>query len=481
MRKTILFGILALSVNLACANDLMKTENYYPNAKYGIGSRYARKNPTIEKVKNNVRLTVHSYDNGPIHMDIYKYGGGIYFERRFEDHPLSVHGGWTRPPVTQQVNDFHGSIESGRLTVTNATIYGVEMHPDNAYDAKDGGDHPYDIYTYTVDGESRYTSIREIEKPKPLPNQPNNPYNPNANGDNNNGQSANNSGEGDNRNHDLAGSNNPNMPNNSPELANNNSSEVPQPQDSYWTDLQNNARDSSALGGLAGFGHGLYNFATDLADMALHPIDTVENIGNTASAIANDPSIVGQAIGEAWDNKVEAYNNAQNNFERGFEIGTPFGELAPALTAAGSLSKAKTAEELATVGKTVGGYGDDLARGMGQYQRGSIGFADDAAGAGGKNNWGSYRPDRELPKDKYGNKIPDSEYPHTQLGTKNGRNGSYTQGREWGYDDSGKLVPKKDIDFTNHGRADHPNPHQHTYTPNATGGTYQRGGAEPLE
>ena len=117
-----------------------------------------------------------------------------------------------------------------------------------------------------------------------------------------------------------------------------------------------------------------------------HPtlIDTVENIGNTASAIANDPSIVPQAIGEAWDNKVEAYNNAQNDFERGFEIGTPFGELAPALTAAGSLGKAKTAEELATVGKTVGGYGDDLARGMGQYQRGSIGFADDAAGAGSK-------------------------------------------------------------------------------------------------
>ena len=135
-----------------------------------------------------------------------------------------------------------------------------------------------------------------------------------------------------------------------------------------------------------------------------HPtlIDTAENIGNTASAIANDPSIVPQAIGEAWDNKVEAYNNAQNDFERGFEIGTPFGELAPALTAAGSLGKAKTAEELATVGKTVGGYGDDLARGMGQYQRGSIGFADDAAGAGSSSHIWSKGPQPSSVDNAYG-------------------------------------------------------------------------------
>ena len=184
MKKISLCAVLIIMANFAYANDLTKTENYYPDGKYGIGSRFARKNPTIEKVKNNVRLTVHSYDNGPIHMDIHKYGGGIYFERRFEDHPLSEHGGWSRPPVTQQVNDFHGSIENGKLGVTNAKIYGVEMHPNDAYDAKDGGDHPYDIYTFTVDGESRYTSIREVEKPKPLPTPPNNPNQPNKNGDN---------------------------------------------------------------------------------------------------------------------------------------------------------------------------------------------------------------------------------------------------------------------------------------------------------
>ena len=34
--------------------------------------------------------------------------------------------------------------------------------------------------------------------------------------------------------------------------------------------------------------------------------------------------------------------------------------------------------------------------------------------------------------------------------------------------------------LADHGRSDHPNPHQHTYTPNPTGGTYQRGKTEPL-
>ena len=224
MKKISLCAVLIIMANFAYANDLTKTENYYPDGKYGIGSRFARKNPTIEKVKNNVRLTVHSYDNGPIHMDIHKYGGGIYFERRFEDHPLSEHGGWSRPPVTQQVNDFHGSIENGKLGVTNAKIYGVEMHPNDAYDAKDGGDHPYDIYTFTVDGESRYTSIREVEKPKPLPTPPNSPNQPNKNGDN--GDKGNQSEPNDSRNDKIR----QDSADNSPDLANNNSGEVPLPQ-----------------------------------------------------------------------------------------------------------------------------------------------------------------------------------------------------------------------------------------------------------
>jgi hypothetical protein len=83
-----------------------------------------------------------------------------------------------------------------------------------------------------------------------------------------------------------------------------------------------------------------------------------------------------------------------------------------------------------------------------------------------------------LPKDKDGRPVPDSEHPHTQLGERKGRKGSYRKTREWGKD--GKL--EKDTDWTDHGRPkDHPNPHQHRWLPNSTGGTPQRGPAEPMK
>ena len=96
--------------------------------------------------------------------------------------------------------------------------------------------------------------------------------------------------------------------------------------------------------------------------------------------------------------------------------------------------------------------------------------------------FGSHRPERSLPRDKFGNPIPDTNIPHTQLGTKSGRKGDYTQAREWGYDAHNQLVPKRDIDFTDHGRpGNHPNPHQHDYIMNPTGGTFQHGPAKELE
>jgi uncharacterized Zn-binding protein involved in type VI secretion len=94
---------------------------------------------------------------------------------------------------------------------------------------------------------------------------------------------------------------------------------------------------------------------------------------------------------------------------------------------------------------------------------------------------GSYRPKGGLPRDKHGNPVPSSKYPHTQLGTKNGRNGDYTQAREW-QNKNGKLVPKRDIDFTDHGRpGSHSNPHQHDWVRNQTGGTPRRTPGKPLE
>jgi hypothetical protein len=95
--------------------------------------------------------------------------------------------------------------------------------------------------------------------------------------------------------------------------------------------------------------------------------------------------------------------------------------------------------------------------------------------AGPKNKF----PDRPLPRDANGNPTPDPEAtgPHSQLGQKEGRRGKYDQARE--FDKNGK--PVKDIDFTDHGRSDHTNPHQHRYKENPTGGTPQRGKAEPLQ
>ncbi|MCD8043555.1 MAG: RHS repeat-associated core domain-containing protein [Tannerellaceae bacterium] len=79
--------------------------------------------------------------------------------------------------------------------------------------------------------------------------------------------------------------------------------------------------------------------------------------------------------------------------------------------------------------------------------------------------------------DSHGNKIPDPEAVgtvHTQLGN---RKGKYRQARE--FDASGKEI--RDIDFTDHKRSDHTNPHQHIYKDNPTGGTRQRDKATPLK
>lgn len=87
-----------------------------------------------------------------------------------------------------------------------------------------------------------------------------------------------------------------------------------------------------------------------------------------------------------------------------------------------------------------------------------------------------YHPDRDLPRDKYGNPIPDTDAPHTQLGKKEGGKGQYPKARE--FDENGN--PIRDIEFTDHGRSDHPNPHQHMRENNPTGGTRTREPAEPV-
>ena len=90
-----------------------------------------------------------------------------------------------------------------------------------------------------------------------------------------------------------------------------------------------------------------------------------------------------------------------------------------------------------------------------------------------------YAPDRPLPRDpRTKEPVPETDAPHTELGTKNGIKGKYPQARE--FDVQGR--PVKDIDFTDHGRPqNHPNPHEHKWKPNSTGGTPQRSPeADPL-
>jgi RHS repeat-associated protein len=95
---------------------------------------------------------------------------------------------------------------------------------------------------------------------------------------------------------------------------------------------------------------------------------------------------------------------------------------------------------------------------------------------------GEWFPDRSLPRTKDGVPIPDrnedgTTAPHTQLGKRDGEKGKYPQARE--FDETGQ--PVRDIDFTDHGRPDqHPKPHQHRYKDNPTGGTRERGDAEPV-
>lgn len=97
-----------------------------------------------------------------------------------------------------------------------------------------------------------------------------------------------------------------------------------------------------------------------------------------------------------------------------------------------------------------------------------------------KKKWSEvYAPDRPLPRDERTQEpVPETDAPHTELGTKNGTKGKYPQARE--FDAQGR--PVKDIDFTDHGRPqNHPDPHEHKWKPNPTGGTPQRSPeAEPL-
>ncbi|MBI4603881.1 MAG: hypothetical protein HY721_18145 [Planctomycetes bacterium] len=93
---------------------------------------------------------------------------------------------------------------------------------------------------------------------------------------------------------------------------------------------------------------------------------------------------------------------------------------------------------------------------------------DDPARGEGKHN----EPRSDLPRDGAGNYLPDPEATgaHSTLGTRIGQDGKpYPQGAT--FDENGNFVGRTDV--TNHGRADHPNPHFHPATGPASVGPPQ--------
>ena len=160
---------LGFSVNTAFANDLTNADNYKPGGPYRM---FGAGRGTVEKVQNNIRKTASaSHGSGPTYREIQQYSGYLTYEQRFSNHPLSEHGPFVNDR-TMDVDDFHSSIINGKPGVIKARIIGREVHPDDAYDAADGGDHPYDAYYYYVYGTVQSTSIRPVEQSK-MPTAPN--------------------------------------------------------------------------------------------------------------------------------------------------------------------------------------------------------------------------------------------------------------------------------------------------------------------
>ena len=178
-------------------------------------------------------------------------------------------------------------------------------------------------------------------------------------GNQNNGLPENNPADANDRTRDLTATGNPNLPNTEADGNNgfNNNGEVPLPQASGWKDILN--------GGL-GFTTGLLGGAADTLsyafDAVTHPADTVRNIGGAAATVATNPSVVSEAVVDAYDQKRAAIENAQNSFERGVEVGKIPGSVVAIPAVVGAVGKATSvAKGVAGAGK-VAGKADDVAK-----------------------------------------------------------------------------------------------------------------------
>ena len=301
--KLVLAIIFSLFFNIAFAQtpDFANPQNYKPGGKYRM---FGAGRGTVEKVRNTIKPTANTSSNaGPLRLDAKSYAGYVHYEQRFSNHPLSEHGPFVNDR-TMEVGDFHGSIINGQAGVAKAKITGREWHPADAYDAADGGDHPYDSYYYYVHGTVHSVSVQPLELPK-LPN----PFsNKNADvGQNESKLPENNPADANDRTRDLTGSGNlPNSPNGQPESVANNG-EVPLPQDvtkdkSNWTtdladvfwgglkELAAGARDYQADGAQYGVPVGAWGDGNQYAHADPYaPSNYAEGVGANIAAIIRNP------------------------------------------------------------------------------------------------------------------------------------------------------------------------------------------------
>ena len=318
------------------APDFTKTSNYKPGGKYRM---FGAGRGTVEKVRNTIKPTANTSSNaGPLRLESQSYAGYVHYEQRFSNHPLSEHGSFVNDRSIN-IGDFHGSISNAKLGAVKAKITGREWHPVDAYDAADGGDHPYDSYYYYVYGTTNSLSVQPVE----LPNLPSfsNPFaKNNQSNQNNNTLPEKGSADADNRTRELTGSDNlPNNPNRQPESIANNGEvpqpqALPQPQSSFWDALA-----SGFWGGLKELAAGARDYQADGAQYSVPvgawdngqnqyaqpdpyaPSNYAEGVGANIAAISSivgtkSPASLGRNVAKHADDVAKAAANAAKKAEK---------------------------------------------------------------------------------------------------------------------------------------------------------------------
>ena len=180
MKKAIaLLLTLVLSINFACADtpDFTKAENYLPGEKYRI---YGQGRGEVAKLRGGVHLSGGmSSINGSFGRETDVYDGKIQYEQVFNDHKYWEHGPFDSTQTANFSNTF-ATVSDG-FVVNRVTIKARELHPADGYEGEPDPNgrfpapsYPRDEYTYEVHGASVKIKPVYPDKPKTLPENPQN-------------------------------------------------------------------------------------------------------------------------------------------------------------------------------------------------------------------------------------------------------------------------------------------------------------------